>query len=147
MPNGGISSKFGLFSIQERMRALGGAFELASSPGKGTTAMLVLPLLNHVEDTALNVQSSRTASKDRSKGFADKKNVPIRILLVDDHTMMRQGLRSIITAYDHLEVVGEASHGAEAIELAQRLDPDVVVMDINMPKMNGIEATRRIKAN
>ena len=62
-PSGGISSKFGLFSIQERMRALGGSFELESSPGKGTTAILVLPLLNHVEDKALNAQSSGTARK------------------------------------------------------------------------------------
>lgn len=61
--------------------------------------------------------------------------------------MVRQGLRSIVTAYDHLEVVGEAGNGAEAVELAQRLDPDVVVMDINMPKMDGIEATQQIKAN
>ncbi|HWF59214.1 MAG TPA: response regulator transcription factor [Nitrospira sp.] len=52
-----------------------------------------------------------------------------------------------MTAYDHLEVVGEASNGAEAVELAQGLDPDVVVMDINMPKMDGIEATQQIKAN
>lgn len=71
----------------------------------------------------------------------------IRVLLVDNHPMMRQGLRSIVTDYGHLEVVGEAGDGVEAVELAQRLNPDVVVMDINMPKMDGIEATQQIKAN
>lgn len=146
-PSGGISSKFGLFSIQERMRALGGSLELESSPGKGTTAMLVLPLLNRVEDKALKAPSSRTANKSSHKDFAGQKNRSIRVLLVDDHTMMRQGLRSIVTAYDRFEIVGEAGDGVEAVELAQQLDPDVVVMDINMPKMDGIKATQRIKVH
>ena len=145
-PGGGISSKFGLFSIRERMRALGGSFELASTPGQGTTATLGLPLPSHGEDKVLSTELSGTARKVRSKHSALKKNAPIRILLVDDHLMMRQGLRSIVTAYDHLEIVGEAGDGAEAVELAKRLEPDVVVMDINMPKMDGIEATRQIKA-
>lgn len=145
-PNGGISSKFGLFSIQERMRALGGSLELESAPGKGTTATLVLPLLSRAEDQGLNSESSGTAATLRSRDSASNNKMPIRVLLVDDHAMMRQGLRSIVTGYDHLEVVGEASDGAEAVELTQQLNPDVVVMDVNMPKMEGIEATQHIKA-
>ena len=69
----------------------------------------------------------------------------IRVLLVDDHTMLRQGLKSIVNSCDHMEVVGDASNGLEAIGAVSLLKPDVVVMDINMPTMNGIEATKRIK--
>jgi DNA-binding NarL/FixJ family response regulator len=67
-----------------------------------------------------------------------------RILLVDDHQMLRDGLRAIITLSEEFEVVGEASDGRGAIELASSLRPDVVVMDVVMPGMNGIEATHRI---
>lgn len=69
----------------------------------------------------------------------------IRVLLVDDHAMVRQGLRSLLELYPDFEVVGEASNGEEALELVRALSPAVVVMDINMPKLNGIEATARIK--
>lgn len=140
----GISSKFGLFSIEERMRALGGLLELESAHGKGTTAILMLPLLSHTDG---KMPSAKLSGIPRTSLSKLKHNAFIRVLLVDDHTMMRQGLRSIVTAYDHLEVVGEAGDGAEAVELAKLLNPDVVVMDINMPKMDGIEATQWIKAN
>jgi two-component system NarL family response regulator len=70
----------------------------------------------------------------------------IRILLVDDHQMMRDGLRSILDLEDGLDVVGEAANGYEAFEMAQTLRPDVVVMDIGMKGLNGIDATRQIKA-
>ena len=68
----------------------------------------------------------------------------IRILLADDHAMLRAGLRALLEAEDGLEVVGEAGTGEEAIELAQELAPDVVVMDLSMPGIGGLEATRRI---
>lgn len=69
----------------------------------------------------------------------------IRILLADDHTVLRAGLRALLAGQGDLEVIGEASDGAEAIRLAQALRPGVVVMDIGMPGVNGIDATARIK--
>lgn len=69
----------------------------------------------------------------------------IRILLADDHAVLRAGLRALLNAQRDLEVVGEAADGAEAVRLAQALHPDVVVMDIGMPGVNGIDATARIK--
>ena len=69
----------------------------------------------------------------------------IRILLADDHAVLRAGLRALLGAQEDLEVVGEASDGAEAVRLTQKLRPDVVVMDIGMPGVNGIDATARIK--
>jgi len=68
----------------------------------------------------------------------------IRILLVDDHTILREGLRALLSYYPDVEVVGEAEDGAQAIECVERLSPDIVLMDIAMPGMNGLEATRRI---
>ena len=69
---------------------------------------------------------------------------PIRILLADDHTVMRRGLRVLLERQPGLAVVGEAADGAEAVELAGREKPDVAVLDIGMPTLNGIEAARRI---
>jgi DNA-binding NarL/FixJ family response regulator len=71
----------------------------------------------------------------------------IRVLLVDDHTMVRQTLHSLLDLYANIEVVGEACNGEEAVTMATALSPTVILMDINMPKMNGIKATAIIKAN
>jgi DNA-binding NarL/FixJ family response regulator len=71
---------------------------------------------------------------------------PIRILLADDHTMVRDGLRALLEPQQDLVIVAEAADGRECIQQAEQHSPDVVLMDIAMPKMNGIEATRRILA-
>lgn len=69
----------------------------------------------------------------------------IRVLLVEDHTIVRKGLRYLLEAQEAIEVIGEAEDGREAVEKAARLRPDVVLMDIAMPGLNGLEATRQIK--
>jgi DNA-binding NarL/FixJ family response regulator len=81
--------------------------------------------------------------KRRKKG--DNAVVPIRILIVDDHSVVRQGLKMFLGLDPDLEIIGEAENGAEAVKLAHELNPDVVLMDMLMPVMDGIEATRTIR--
>ena len=69
---------------------------------------------------------------------------PIRILLADDHAVVRRGFRLILDGQPGLQVVGEACNGREAVQLATALEPDIVILDVSMPDLNGIEAARRI---
>ena len=68
----------------------------------------------------------------------------IQILLVDDHNMVRQGLRVLLEAEQDIEIVGEAETGRQAVQMVKNLRPDVIVMDVAMPNLNGLEATRQI---
>jgi DNA-binding NarL/FixJ family response regulator len=69
-----------------------------------------------------------------------------RILIVDDHVLFREGIRKIIEHWDDFEVVGEATNGLEALNLSRELDPEIILMDINMPVMDGIQATKQISS-
>lgn len=88
--------------------------------------------------STFSVSDAQTATVDRPKMRG------IRVLLVDDHFLVRQGLRKYLSHHIDIELVGEATDGVEAVKLTDLLKPDVVVMDINMPNMNGIEATGSI---
>jgi CheY-like chemotaxis protein len=143
-------------SIRERMRALGGRFEIASACGKGTTAVLELPLATQPAclspDSILDTVGPSDTSLAEAGLLLHRQRLDhvretiVRVLLVDDHAMMRQGLRSVLEAYSDVHIVGEAQNGEEAVTLVHELRPSVVIMDINMPKLNGIEATARIKS-
>jgi PAS domain S-box-containing protein len=140
--------RYGLFSIRERLDALGGRFEVQTAPGQGTRAAFRVPVERPREEEPDSASSSRAgddaAPPAGTRPAANRRRVT-RVLLADDHHMVREGLRSIIENEPRLRVVGEASNGEEALQQTRVLHPDVVVMDINMPKMNGIEATRRIR--
>ena len=71
----------------------------------------------------------------------------IRLLIAEDHAALRYALRSVLEQYPEIEIVGEAANGEDAVMMADELQPAIVLMDINMPKLDGITATRRIKAN
>lgn len=137
-------TQFGLFSIRERMEALGGRLDVRSGPNQGTRASLVLPLTE--ADAAGPMQAITPAPANLPSIKPQRVGATLRILLVDDHAMVREGLRGVLEGYADIRVVGEAADGQEAIAQAETLIPDVVVMDINMPRVNGIEATKQIKS-
>lgn len=149
----------GLFAVQERMEAMGGRVELTSASGRGTCVRVVLPIhgsipaaidtktqpeeffeqANRVERAVVHPPFEEAATT----GHTSEKP-RIRVMLVDDHAMFRKGMQNLLERYQDLEIVGDANDGEEAVMVVPQLMPDVVVMDNNMPKLNGIEATRQI---
>lgn len=136
---------FGLFRIRERLTALGGSLIILAKPGFGASFTMKLPVAEatkppHPHDTG-PLPALPTKTADPAEGVAR----PIRVLVVDDHSIVRKGLVSLLDREEDIVVVGEASDGMEAIQRVHELQPSIVVMDIDMPRMNGVEATRRIK--
>lgn len=130
---------YGLFNVRERIDLLGGSTEVIAEPGKGTQVKLIAPLKEELESVP-----QQETEEEKVVFSSVKNNQLIKVMLVDDHEMVRKGLKKIVENEDDLTVVAEASDGVEAVELAQEKIPDIIVMDVDMPRMNGISATEKI---
>jgi DNA-binding NarL/FixJ family response regulator len=122
--DGGI----GMASMRQRASLIGAELEIDSSPGWGTRIRVLVP------ETAL-------------LGPTPNGRGPIRVLLVDDHPMVREGLRRMLEAMAGIVLIGEAETGEQAIARSRELGPQVVLLDVHLPDMDGVEATRRIHAD
>jgi len=132
---------FGLPSIRERVELLKGRMKIRSARGKGSRFSILVPageqVLASPPSEAKTIQPQAAEPRDEHR---------LRVLLADDHEIVRQGLVSLLSEEHTVEVVGEAANGREAVDLADRLHPDVVIMDVSMPLIDGDAATRQIKA-
>jgi glucose-6-phosphate-specific signal transduction histidine kinase len=132
---------FGLFGIRERLAFLGGRMEVETAPGQGARVTLTVPI------PATSIQpSTHSPSVMVASALSGIAPEAIRVLVADDHTVVRKGLLELLKKEPGLVIVGEAADGQEALEQAHRIRPNVVLMDVTMPRMDGIEATQRISA-
>ena len=136
---GATRGSFGLFSIRERFELIGGHLEIESALGRGTRVILTVP-----PPLAVPLQPKESTSPLVMKNQTLPVSAPgtIRVLIVDDHTVVRKGLAEILQREPGFAIVGEAVDGQHALDQSRQLKPDVVLMDVTMPRMNGIEATR-----
>jgi len=141
----GVERGFGLLSISERLQLLGGSVRIDSSPDRGTNVVVSLP------DRVMWTEAAGSPFAQSTVGGAGMPGepraggpAPTRVLIADDHAVVRQGFASLMQRTPEVEVVALASDGEMAVRLADSLRPDVVLMDVAMPQMSGIEATRRI---
>ncbi len=141
---GGPSEGFGLFSIEERVGLIGGKLLIESQPGEGSTFTLTAP------GGSEEPESSEDGHARRSKELRRRSRPPaitgntIRVILADDHNVMRNGLATLLTEQSDIRVVAQASNGQEAIELCREHKPHVIVLDVAMPVMDGVQACRAI---
>jgi PAS domain S-box-containing protein len=138
---------FGLISIQERLDLLGGSLEIDSTPGRGSRFTLTVQtgLPPAAESARSPARASVLGAASAAEAGLRARGRPIRLLLADDHAVVREGLRRLLSYEPDIEVVGEATDGKEAADLAAALRPDVILMDLSMPRLDGVEATRAIR--
>ena len=131
---------FGLFSVQQRLEWMGGEMKIDSAPGRGTEITLKVPLAQEppIAGTKADAETPVTPPRKVPRGQR------LRVLLADDHKIVRDGIALLLEGEPDVEVIGEADDGVMAVELARTLNPDVVLMDVSMPRLDGVEATRQI---
>ena len=127
-PEQTTSGHYGLSMMRERAEAVGALLSITSQPGHGTELTIRWTQDPHEGGRMTNSPSQ-----------------PIRVMLVDDHTMVRRGLATFLKVFDDLQLAGEAESGEAAIQLCAEVLPDVILMDMVMPEMDGAAATRAIR--
>lgn len=138
----GSQATFGLFSIQQRLMHMGGSMEIEAAPGCGTCITLTAPLKGLiVPQEKIRFSASIDATNSSNNG---ERHSLIRVLIVDDHKIMRQGLTNLLRSETDIEVIGEAENGTSAAELADQLQPDIILMDVNLGRESGLQVTRNI---
>lgn len=145
--NAGLDGGFGLFSIRERLELLGGRMQVYSSPNCGARLSLYAPIrqaeaVGAAAQPVAGVGGPRLATPLQPVCETDSQK--LRVLLADDHKIFCRGLMLVLEQHRDIEVVGQAADGEAAIDLARSTQPDVILMDVSMPRLNGVEATRRI---
>jgi CheY-like chemotaxis protein len=138
-------STFGLFSVQQRLIHIGGEMEIVTSPGKGTSITITVPI-GEVQPLTEDADSASEGAKRTDNVHMRGRTVVRRVLVVDDHRIMREGLVGLLQFEPDIEVVGQAADAQQAVELAGKLKPDVIIMDVSLGEMNGVEAVKRILA-
>ena len=139
-------TSFGLFNIRERLDALGGGLVIDATPQRGARLRLELPIAEDLESEPATLPSRKLDAATAWTLEAKPKEGVIRLLVVDDHAVVRESFVGLLDLQPDLKVLGQAADGETAVQLADELRPDVVVMDLNLPGIDGFEATRRIKA-
>jgi PAS domain S-box-containing protein len=137
---------FGLMSIRERIGLLGGRMRIHSVKGEGSRFIITVPDGQTVVGAPARGRplEDRTAEESTTFEEGGYGGRPLRVLIADDHEIVRHGLASLLAETEDIELVGQAGNGREAVDMAYHLRPDVVIMDVAMPLINGDEATRQI---
>jgi PAS domain S-box-containing protein len=135
----------GIQGMKERMRQLSGRLEVTSRPNKGTIVTATVPIREQRPETARDPnRSSEETFNSNGETQELAASARRRILIADDHEVLRRGIRTMLESEKEWEVCGEAIDGQEVVEKAASLNPDLVILDINMPVLNGVAAVREI---